>query len=189
MRALGPAILIAILAWTSASASPPPPPADPKSNAEMSSIFKADQTPRLAAHIEWAKVEPADAERREQTRKLLASGRLHTGEDYLHAAYVFQHGQQPSDYLLAHTLAMVAVSKGVQGGLWIAAATLDRYLMRSGQPQIYGTQYVGSSEKPGMSQDPYDRALISDALRRELSVPVQVEQAAKLAEYNAPPKP
>ena len=149
----------------------------------MTRIFQADQADR-APPIDWTKVSPADAQRRGATRKLLAAGRLHTGEDYLHAAYVFQHGQETNDYLLAHTLATIAASKGVQGGLWIAAATLDRYLMRSGQSQIYGTQYMGSEKTQLMQQDPYDRSLISDAMRRDLGVPLQAEQAETLAKMN-----
>ncbi len=43
---------------------------------------------------------------------------------------------RPDDYLLAHTLAMIAVAKGDEGSLWIGTATLDRYLQSVGKPQI-----------------------------------------------------
>lgn len=61
-------------------------------------------------------------------------------------------------------------SKGDAGAVWIAAATLDRYLQSVGKPQIYGTQFLTPAGKPP-TQDPYDRALIGDALRHDLGVP------------------
>ena len=85
---------------------------------------------------------------RERVAALLAAGALHTADDYRKAAFVFQHGDRSDDYLLAHTLALVAVAKGDQGAAWIAAATLDRYLQSVRQPQIYGTQYLGAGRLP-----------------------------------------
>ena len=91
----------------------------------MKAIFDEDQRVRTGQHIDWPAVSRTDAERRAETRKLLAGGALHTGKDYEEVAFVFQHGGSRQDYLLAHTLAMVAVSKGDAGAIWIAAATLD----------------------------------------------------------------
>src|ERR1700744_4597912 len=82
------------------------------SNAEMKAIYDEDQRVRMTQNIDWKIVGKSDADRREQTRKLLADGALHTGKDYEEAAFIFQHGSTAQDYLLAHTLAMIAVSKG-----------------------------------------------------------------------------
>src|SRR5258708_35717868 len=83
------------------------------SNSEMQRIFEEDQKVRQpGVNIDWTAVSKADAERREATQKLLIDGKLHTGEDFERAAFLFQHGSTPNDYLLAHTLAMVAVKKG-----------------------------------------------------------------------------
>ena len=149
---------------------------------EMKTIFDEDQHARLAAHIDWQVVSQMDAERREKTRKLLATGALHTGKDYEEAAFVFQHGDSPDNYLLAHTLAMVAVSKGDSTAIWIAAATLDRYLKSIGQKQVFGTQY-SSDAKGNWTQEPYNRELVSDALRHQLGVPSQTTQAKQLKAY------
>ena len=153
-------------------------------NAEMKAIFDEDQLVRSTAKIDWSVVSKSDAERREKTRKLLANGTLHTGKDFEEASFVFQHGDKPGDYLLAHTLAMVAVAKGDSNAIWISAATLDRYLESITQKQVFGTQY-SRSEKTGLTwtQEPYDRDLISDALRRQLGVPNQAAQAKQLEEY------
>jgi hypothetical protein len=116
-------------------------------------------------------------------RELLKDGKLHTGEDFEHAAFIFQHSGTPDDYLLAHTLAMVAVARGRTSALWIGAATLDRYLLNIQQPQIYGTQYQWKNNDP-TTQEPYHRELISDALRRALGVPPLAEQDERRKEID-----
>jgi hypothetical protein len=156
------------------------------SNPEMKQIFEADQKDRQpgVGKIDWAVVDKADAARREATRKLLVKGKLHTGEDFERAAFVFQHGDTPDDYLLAHTLAMVAVAKGHRGALWIEAATLDRYLNFVHQPQIYGTQFFFKPNEP-TTQEPYNRTLIPDSLRLGLGVPSQAAQEEQRKRYDA----
>jgi hypothetical protein len=153
-------------------------------SAAMKAIFTEDQRVRTSGKIDWKVVNKSDAKRRQQTRQLLAKGALHTGKDYEEAAFVFQHGDSSNDYLLAHTLAMVAVSKGDATAIWIAAATLDRYLEKIGQKQIFGTQYSLKDGKQ-WTQEPYDRELVSDALRRQLAVPTQAQQAVQLKMYQS----
>ena len=154
-------------------------------SAEMARIFAADQADRPAhGKIDWAVVVKADAARRAATQALLEGGALHTGVDYAKAAFVFQHGDGPDDYLLAHTLALVALAKGNGEATWIAAASLDRYLQAIRKPQVYGTQFLNKSGGRS-SQEPYDRALVSDALRRQLGVPSLAEQEKQRKEYES----
>lgn len=151
---------------------------------EMQRIFEEDQKARLATgKIDWELVAKSDAERRRATANLLAEGRLQTGGDFRNAAFVFQHGDTPDDYLLAHTLAVVAVARGESEAVWIASATLDRYLQSIHRPQIYGTQFNFEPGKP-TTQEPYDRALVSDGLRRVLSVPSQAAQEEQRKQYD-----
>ncbi|HEY3813090.1 MAG TPA: hypothetical protein VGL66_07670 [Caulobacteraceae bacterium] len=146
--------------------------ADDSAAPEIQRLYDADQADRQvwATGGSTAGGAQKDADRREATRKLLADRALQSGEDYEEAANIFQHGKTPQDYLLAHTLAIVAVGKGDKHATWIAAATLDRYLLKVGQPQVYGTQFGEGARKQ------YDRATISDALRTELRVPTLDEQ-------------
>lgn len=129
-------------------------------------------------------VGPQDEARRRRTRALLGAGALTTGTDFYHAAFVFQHGSEPDDYLLAHSLAMAAVARGRADANWIAAAALDRFLQNIGRPQIFGTQY---RTPPGeeTTQAPYDRALVPDSLRAALGVPVQAAQEERRREIQA----
>ena len=139
------------------------------SNAEMQRIYEADQKPRQnpgnISTQEWTIIGEQDATRQSQTHTLLADGQLHSGEDFTRAAFIFQHGSSADDYLLAHTLAMIAVARGDESASWIASATLDRYLQSIGKSQIYGTQFKADANDEA-TQEPYNRDLIVDALRR-----------------------
>lgn len=154
-------------------------------NPQMAEIAAADQAHRKdSLHTDWSKVEHADAERRVATASLLSQGQLHSGHDFESAALVFQHGSSPDDYLLAHTLALVAVSKGQSGAVWISAATLDRYLQSVHQPQIFGTQFA-TPDREATSQEPYNRKLISDSLRQEMAVPDLAAQDVQRQQYDS----
>ncbi len=154
-------------------------------NDEMAAIVARDQAERAGnSHVGGQAMEKADSERRVQTAALLKQGLLHTGPDFDHAALIFQHGTSSDDYLLAHVLAVIAVSKGQHGAVWISAATLDRYLQSLHQPQIFGTQYKVLNKDPS-TQEPYNRSLISDALRAYMGVPNQKSQDDQRLHFDA----
>ena len=152
-------------------------------NAEMTAIFEADQKDRMTPSIDWAVVGAADRKRKARTQELLDSGALHSGDDFYHAAFLFQHGDGPNDYLKAHLLATIAAARGKPQAVWIAAATLDRYLQSIGKPQVLGTQFMVPNAGR-TTQDPYDRTLISDALRQALHVPPLAEQEKQRQGYD-----
>lgn len=156
-----------------------------QSNPEMQRIVDADQKARNSAdlaHMDWPSISKQDALRRTRTCGLLQSGALHSGKDFENASIIFQHGSTPDDYLLAHTLATLALARGDSGALWMACATLDRYLRAIKQPQVFGTQFNRTKTTP-WTQEPYNRTLISDALRKQLDVPTQAAQAKQLEQY------
>jgi len=150
---------------------------------EIDKIYDEDQKVREGDFFKQdvAKVMAQDAAHRKRVRELLNSGTLTTGKEFEKAAFVFQHGDAPDDFLFAHILAMVAVKKGNADAIWIAAATLDRYLNKIGQPQVLGTQFHFDNNQP-WTMEPYNRELLSDALRRELKVPPLAEQTKQLEE-------
>jgi hypothetical protein len=154
-------------------------------NAAMTRIFEADQ----AVRQKWPPTDAAavireDQARRAQVKGLLDAGKLRSGTDFYHAAFVFQHGDKPQDFLFAHTLAVVASARGRADATWIASATLDRYLHSIGQKQIYGTQFQ-TPRDGSATQDPYDRSLVSDALRSALGVPPLAAQDEQRKQYDA----
>lgn len=151
-------------------------------NLEMSHIFDEDQSDRQRKNIDWSRLKSADEKRRKRTQELLDAGALQSAEDFYHAAFIFQHGGKADDYLKAHLLAMVAAARGDVRAVWIAAATLDRYLRAIGRPQVLGTQF--KAVKGGSAtQEPYDRSLISDALRQALRVPPLAQQEKQRQDY------
>ena len=156
-----------------------------RSNPEMTALFQADQAARQAGQpIDWSIVAQEDRTRRARTKQLLDAGALQSADDYYHAAFVFQHGGGPNDFLMAHSLALIAAARGRPDATWIAAASLDRYLQSIGHRQIYGTQYRTPQGRPA-TQEPYDRTLVPDALRQALGVPSQAEQERQRAEFEA----
>ena len=155
-------------------------------------VFEQDQQDRehldysKLSKEDWDKIRTRDAARREETKQLIASGAAKTGDDYRDAAFIFQHGDKPEDFLFAHILAVVAIARGDTSAIWISAATLDRYLQAVKQPQVFGKQYVlkdpnAARKDPKaprvLTQDPYDKNVLSDALRSAFCVlPYAVQQ-------------
>ncbi len=132
----------------------------------------------------WQEVAARDSARRVLARQLLAGGAVRTGQDFEDASLIFQHGATPQDFLEAHVLAMAALAKGDTDATWISAATLDRYLQSVKQPQVFGTQYSWARLQPrpeGATQEPYDRDLLSDALRRTFCVAPLDDQRQNVA--------
>jgi hypothetical protein len=168
-------------------------------NPEMAAIYTADQAVRqdvaatlaaiLAGGQESAvRFHAADMVRRQQVKALLDAGELRTATDFYSAALVYQHGDTAEDYLMAHTLAVAALGEGSTESPWLAAATLDRYLQKIGQPQIYGTQtMVKQGEQP--TREPFDHALIPDSIRRVLGVSTRAAEEARQAQEAATESP
>jgi hypothetical protein len=108
------------------------------------------------------------------TQKLLDAGALKTGLDFYRAAFIFQHGTRPENYLKAHHLAVIAISKGYDAR-WISAATLDRYLQATDKKQIYGTQFRSNGQGERV-REPVELGIVSDAERKELKVPALADE-------------
>lgn len=160
-------------------------------NPDMAAIYAADQAVRqdvaaiLAGGREAAlRIYAEDTVRRQQVKALLDAGELRTATDFYSAALVYQHGDTAEDYLMAHTLAVAALGEGSTESPWLAAATLDRYLQKIGQPQIYGTQTMVRQGQPP-TREPFDHALIPDSIRRILGVSTRGAEEARQAEAAA----
>jgi hypothetical protein len=165
-------------------------------NTEMRQIFDEDQKDRdwgtqlRPGTAQMNKMLRDDALHQKRVRELLADDKLRTGKDFLEASFVFQHGDKPDDYLLAHILALVSIAKGNPEGRWISAATLDRYLQKIDQPQVFGTQYFTKDMSAGAwTQEPFNRVLVPEALRKNLCVPDLAQQSKVLESMNKNQEP
>ncbi len=82
-----------------------------------------------------------DRKRIIKVQGMLKESKNWESRDYHHAALIFQHGEALEHFKQAHRLAMKAVRMGDDSTRWLAAASLDRYLLMEGKPQKYGTQF------------------------------------------------
>jgi hypothetical protein len=130
-------------------------------------------------------------------RTMLAAGEMKSGDDFRDAAYLFQHSDDANDCLFAHILAMEAMARGTESARFIAAATLDRYLQFTKQPQVFGTQYVLDRNVPltvhtsglplpfGRTLEPYNENLLPDSMRTDFCVPTLTQQKRNVVMFNA----
>jgi hypothetical protein len=126
-------------------------------NPELHALFVADQTDRNDHPAydtpEYWHLRTRDAMRRQRVSEMLAQGLLTAPDEYFQAALIFQHGETLEEIWQAHQLAHRAAemgatqSMGEKDSRWLAAATLDRWLMYQGKPQKYGTQFVPDSKR------------------------------------------
>jgi hypothetical protein len=157
-----------------------------KDNEELARLYQEDQgdrTPANVKDIDWAVVGPRDKARLARVKELYTQNHLQTGVDYYHAALILQHGDTPEDFLLAHELCIVAISKGNRNGRSLAAASEDRFLMNIGRPQRFGTQYRADPITAPLRLYKVDSG-VTDELRRALDVPSLAEAKAREAELN-----
>ncbi|PUA29403.1 MAG: hypothetical protein B0W54_02095 [Cellvibrio sp. 79] len=144
----------------------------------LETIFSEDQKDRKimtsGQAYDWESIAYRDEEREKAVRELIEKGKLQTGEDYYHAAMILQHGTSPEDHLLAHDLCVVAISKGEEKAKWLAAASLDRFLIGIGRNQRYGTQFRSDRSFNPPRLVPIDKD-VPDALRIEMNVPTLKE--------------
>lgn len=161
------------------------------SNPALKIIADADQAERADDKLPVEILRAHDDARRAQLLRIIEGGGLGSGVDYERAAYILQHSLIVDDYLLAHSLALVAIKKGQTGAIVIATQTLDRYLQRSGRAQIYGTQFRVDPTTHAWTQAPYETTTIPDSIRTELGIAtldVQRQQLEDLASQTPPTK-
>jgi len=154
-------------------------------NAELARMFQEDQDDRKPGlhGIDWAKLKPRDDARLARTRELYASGALRTGADWFHAALILQHSSEADDYLLAHEMSVAAVAQGHKDARWLVAASEDRFLMKIGRKQRFGTQYEPGDE-PGRFRLAPTEPHVTDALREALGIPSLAEAKATASQFD-----
>ena len=172
-------VTIAFLALVSSSASA-------QNNYDLIQLFSADQEARRATsgEIDWKQVNAKDAERRQAVLAILEGGGLRTALDYYNAAMIFQHGDSIEDIRLAHSFASVSAAlDDSEAARWLKAATWDRLMLKLGQPQWYGTQFIRDDKGRWVLYE-VDRAAVTDEQRTAMSVPSLAESESRAAVMN-----
>lgn len=154
-------------------------------NPELARIYEEDQGDRRDApdKIDWLVIGPRDKARRKRVLEILKVGGAHSSADYLHAAMVFQHGNEQADFQRAHDLAVRAAELDSTNDTakWLAAAAKDRYLMNTGKPQLYGTQFRTLNGRWELYRV---EPSITDEERAKWNVPPLAEARRRAAEMN-----
>jgi len=113
---------------------------------------------------------------------MVSAGLIRTAADHLHAAFVFQHGPDVDDAARALDHARRAIELGHPLARWVAAAAEDRWLMRQGRPQRYGTQLRLVDDRWEMWEvDP----TVTDEERAAMDVPSLAAQLQRAEEMTA----
>jgi hypothetical protein len=114
-----------------------------ESSARLLKLVQEDQADRSGPYdsVDWARVNPRDLARRIEVAKIFAEGCFNSASDFASAAMVYQHGSSASHYYQAFIWANDAVKLGDESQRWLSAAALDRYLVKTGHKQLFGTQF------------------------------------------------
>ncbi len=124
----------------------------PTSTSEVADLLRRmveqDRKLRLIDTCDANVVAEANLNHREAVYDLLAKAKIEEPEELYLAALIVQNADPavcPECFLLAHHLAGRAADLDHDRARYLAAATLDRYLVSSGKPQKFGTQFIVDS--------------------------------------------
>lgn len=144
------------------AATPPPRPYEVSS--ELRGLYQADQRDRQTGSL------TPERERARQARvlQMVQANLLASADERYFAAMILHYSRNPRDQLLAHVLATAAAFQGHEGGRWLSAAALDRFLEWNGHGQFFGTQYTRTDG--AWTPGPFDDRL-TPGLRDTFNVP------------------
>ena len=158
-----------------------PPETD---NLRLEDLFNADQKDREKVYASSKDVDALkerDRERRRELLDMIGQGGVNTSNDLYRAAVLLLHGAEPKEFLTAHRLAVMASINGHRQSRWLAAASLDRFLMSVGLAQVYGTQCEQSEDENRYQlRLPIDDTTVLHFEKRFFSVPPVVERLSQL---------
>ncbi|MEN9722446.1 MAG: hypothetical protein RJB38_432 [Pseudomonadota bacterium] len=106
---------------------------------ELQQLQQADQDDRKATPLP-PEVVARDRVRRMRVGEIFGEGCLKSAPDFGAAALIFQHGAVPEHFFQAFLWSKRAVELGDPSQKKMMAMALDRYLINSGQKQLFGTQ-------------------------------------------------
>ena len=150
--------------------------------AQLKAVYEQERTMRADSTVPAERLALFSARHREDVYELLSQAVITEPEDLMRAAFILHNADLEhcrETHLLAHHLALAAVEQGYDDGRFLAALTLDRFLLACGVPQRYGTQYDIDSEGQ-VALLPFDTAT-TDEERAKWGVPSLDSLAAGLA--------
>lgn len=158
-----------------------PPETD---NLRLEELYSQDQNDRaevFSAPAQVKELKQRDAMRKTLLLEMISRGEVKTPNDLYHAGVILMHSDSAKDYLTAHRLAVTAAILGHRASRWLAASTLDRYLMCISQPQVYGTQFEHNpDENQYQLRLPIDDAHVLSFEKKFYNIPSVMERLKQL---------
>lgn len=153
-------------------------------NPRLHELYAADQDERAKVYTaidDVRALKQRDLMRRDALVEMISKGEIVSPQDLYRAAVIFLHGSEPKDFLAAHRLATMSALRGCEPARWLFAATLDRFLVSTGLPQIYGTQFARDPERNEYRlRLPIDDLGLLNFEKRFFNVPPVSERLAEL---------
>lgn len=156
----------------------------------LANLYKEDLKDRKSRNLDKAsKEELAWLNRRDKQRKdkviaLNKDKKIKTASDFHCAALILQHGNDLKDFKIANKFAEKAIKLGDESARWLYAATLDRWLLSTGKPQKFGTQFQQDKKGEWQLIEPVDPATTDDE-RAKYGTPPIAQALQKFKEkYN-----
>lgn len=187
--------LLATLIVAGACARRPVPAAPALPNAALARLFDEDQGERGADFFARVESSPAasnaqrarDSTRLAAAREAVVSGRARTSADFYHAAMIAQHGDDTTAYRQASewSARAVVLDSSNADARHLTALSRDRYLMKLGRPQCYGSQITRPDLSKPWQLYAVDMTCATDAERRRLGVQTLGEMRARVDSMNA----
>lgn len=153
-------------------------------NPELQQMADDDQKARMNGNIDWTVLNKEDSARRERALQLFKEDKVKTAKDHLNVGILFQHGSDTTDSAMAVRSFEKAIQMEGSLNRWWYAAAVDRDLMRRGEPQIYGTQFIRNKNTARWERYKIDPTKITDEQRKYYSVETLAEQEEKIRTMN-----
>jgi hypothetical protein len=129
---------------------------------------------------------PEDKIRLAQVEDILKSSENLSSEEYFAAAMIMQHGSEPRHYQKAMELSRKSESldHANTSANWLSCAAEDRYLLKVGKPQVWGTQLKRKMNLAGTYEvyylENFDKEARPDEQRKTCGIPTLSEIEARL---------
>lgn len=125
-----------------------------QSNVKLVLLFEKIQKIRFdSSDNDWQdkefikKLMSLEKEAKEEVVKMLSDKKLKTSDDFYRASFIFHHGSNFRDYIIAVTLASISHHLGEPWAKNFYAVALDRLLLNIGHPQHFGSQFTKKTGK------------------------------------------
>ena len=149
-------------------------------NKELQKMADNDQKARSASEIDWIVLNKQDSLRRVRVDELAKENEVKTAKDYLNAGIIFQHGNDTVASRKAVEYFGKAIEIDSTLNRWWYAAAVDRDLMRRGEPQMYGTQFIkNEATNDQWKRYEIDTTKITDEERKYYRVETLAQQREK----------